>query len=116
GRVCGRGPPRRPDEMSSSDDGLASRASPARARSLFTVRAAISSAVSSVSPRSRSPSLMCSYWRSRLSDHDLMGAGVGGMEAASFVANELVFLSGLPSNGDGQTVAGLKWSLDVPAF
>ena len=45
---------------------LDSAASPARARSLFTVRAAISLAVSRLSPRSRSPSLMCSYWRSRL--------------------------------------------------
>ena len=51
--------------MSSVDDRLDSLASPARARSLLTVRAAISSAVSSLSPRSSTPSLMCSYWRSR---------------------------------------------------
>src|SRR4051794_26341295 len=40
--------------------------SPCRARSLLTVRAAISSAVSSPSPRSRSDSFTCSYWRPRL--------------------------------------------------
>ena len=38
-----------------------SRASPLRARSLFTVRAAISSAASSDPPRSSTESLMCSY-------------------------------------------------------
>src|SRR5512139_2406328 len=46
----------------SLDDVLAS---PLLARSLFTVRAAISSASSSDEPRSRSESLMCSYWRAR---------------------------------------------------
>src|SRR4249919_2885275 len=66
GPLCERNPPRRPDEMSSVEVRLDSLASPARARSLLTVRAAISSAVSSLSPRSRSPSLMCSYCRSRL--------------------------------------------------
>jgi hypothetical protein len=40
--------------------------SPDCARCLFTVRAAISSARSSPTPRSRSESLMCSYWRFRL--------------------------------------------------
>src|SRR5438270_12395697 len=50
-----------------------SLASPDRARSLFTVRAAISSAVSSLRPRSRSPSLMCSYCRSRLELHAFCG-------------------------------------------
>ena len=45
-------------------------ASPARARSLLTVRAAISSATSSVAVLvSSRPSLMCSYWRSRLALH-----------------------------------------------
>src|SRR5689334_12122868 len=52
--------------MSSVDVLLFWSASPERARSLLTVRAAISSAVSSSRPRSSSPSLMCSYWRSRL--------------------------------------------------
>src|SRR5438477_12931330 len=52
--------------MSSSEVRLACLASPARARSLLTVRAAISSAFSSPMPRSRKPSLMWSYWRSRL--------------------------------------------------
>ena len=44
---------------------LLSSASPCRARSLLTVRAAISSATLSLRPRSSRPSLMCSYWRSR---------------------------------------------------
>ena len=48
-------------------------ASPARARSLFTVRAAISSALSSDVPRSSRPSLMCSYWRSRFALQALGG-------------------------------------------
>jgi hypothetical protein len=58
-------PPRLPEEMSSRESRDASRASPCRARSLFTVRAAISSARSSEAPRSRADSLMCSYWRAR---------------------------------------------------
>ncbi len=41
-------------------------ASPARARSLFTVRAAISVARCSESPRFSNPAFICSYWRSRL--------------------------------------------------
>jgi hypothetical protein len=61
GPRCDRNPPRRPEEMSSTEARLAVRASPERARSLFTVRAAISSAVSSERPCSRRPSLMCSY-------------------------------------------------------
>src|SRR4051812_14624851 len=52
--------------MSFTELRLAWRASPWRARSLLTVRAAISSATSSERPRSSRPSLMCSYWRSRL--------------------------------------------------
>src|SRR5918996_1979804 len=59
-------PPRRPDEMSvfeSRDDSLAS---PLRARSLLTVRAAISSARSSDEPRSLSDSFTCSYCLARL--------------------------------------------------
>ena len=48
-----RNPPRRPDEMSSRERRDDSFASPARARSLFTVRAAISSALSSDAPWSR---------------------------------------------------------------
>ena len=64
-RVPERSPPRRPDEMSvreSRDDVFAS---PARARSLLTVRAAISSPCPPTVPRSSRLSLMCSYWRSR---------------------------------------------------
>ena len=55
------------------DVGLAVRASPERARSLLTVRAAIYSAVSSERPWSSRPSLMCSYWRSRLLLHACCG-------------------------------------------
>src|SRR6266511_4232017 len=71
-----RRPPRRPDEMSSVDVRLFSLDSPRRARSLFTVRAAISSAVSSLRPRFSSPLLMCLYWRSRLSLHWFRGIAV----------------------------------------
>src|SRR4051812_24761843 len=42
------------------------RDSPLRARSLFTVRAASSSARDPDAPRSFALSLMCSYWRARL--------------------------------------------------
>jgi hypothetical protein len=42
------------------------RASPLLARSLFTVRAAISFARPVEAPRFFALSLMCSYWRSRL--------------------------------------------------
>ena len=51
----------RPEEMSRVDVLLAVFVSLARARSLFTVLAAISSAVSSDRPCSRSPALMCLY-------------------------------------------------------
>src|SRR5579859_5267155 len=51
--------------MSCIDVRLAVLASPDRARSLFTVRAAISSARLVLSPRSMALSLMCSYCRSR---------------------------------------------------
>src|SRR4051812_36377318 len=46
------------------EERLAVFASPERARSLFTVRAAISSARSVDSPRFFALVLMCSYWRS----------------------------------------------------
>jgi hypothetical protein len=49
--LCERNPPRLDEEMSSIEDRLAVRASPERARSLLTVRAAISSAVLVLSPR-----------------------------------------------------------------
>src|SRR5271170_7580893 len=52
--------------MSSVEVGLDWLASPARARSLLTVRAAISSARSSGRPWDLSPLLMWSYWRWRL--------------------------------------------------
>src|SRR5687767_2502025 len=59
--------------MSLVDVRLDCLASPARARSLLTVRAAISSALSSLLPRFFSPSLMCSYCRSRLEFHACWG-------------------------------------------
>src|SRR3954452_18636536 len=65
--------------MSLVEDRLAVFASPARARSLFTVRAAISSAVSSSSPRSSRPSLMWSYWRSRLLLQACCGIGLASL-------------------------------------
>src|SRR4029079_18386313 len=52
--------------MSSRESRDDSLASPWRARSLLTVRAAISSAVSSAFPPARRESLMCSYCRARL--------------------------------------------------
>jgi len=51
--------------MSRVEVGELVRVSPERARSFWTVRAAISSAVRSDAPLSRSLCLMCSYWRAR---------------------------------------------------
>jgi hypothetical protein len=59
------------------EDSLAVLDSPERARSLLTVRAAISSARAVLSPRSSALSLMCSYCRSRF------GLDPLGMPAAS---------------------------------
>ena len=59
--------------MSAVEVLLVSSASPLRARSLLTVRAAISSASSSERPRSSSPSLMWSYCRSRFLLHACWG-------------------------------------------
>src|SRR4051794_20036966 len=53
------------------------RDSPLRARSLFTVRAAISSARSSEAPWSSSLSLMCSYWRARFVPSLTPRGGIG---------------------------------------
>src|SRR4029079_15925365 len=64
--VCERLPPRCPDDTSLIDERLAVFDSPARARSLFTVRAAISSARSVETPRRVALALMCWYCRSRL--------------------------------------------------
>src|SRR6185436_886110 len=58
---------RRPDDMSCTEDFEAVRDSPLRARSLFTVAAAICLARFVDAPRSFALSLMCSYCRSRLS-------------------------------------------------
>src|SRR5581483_10218491 len=58
-----RMPPRRDDDMSSVELRDAVRDSPERARSLLTVRAAISFARESDLPCLRSLSLMCSYCR-----------------------------------------------------
>ena len=60
-------PPRRPDEMSRVDEREDVLASPLLARSLLTVRAAISLARFVDLPCCLALSLMCSYWRSRLS-------------------------------------------------
>src|SRR5437868_67033 len=59
-------PPRREADMSFVELRDRVRVSPLRALSLFTVRAAISSARPVEVPRLRWPCLMCSYWRSRL--------------------------------------------------
>lgn len=64
--MCDRRPPRRPDEMSSIELRLSASASPDLARSLFTVRAAISFARPRLTPRCSSLSLTCSYCPSRL--------------------------------------------------
>src|ERR1700722_6150131 len=59
--------------MSSVEVLLFVRDSPLRARSLLTVRAAISSATSFERPSLSSLSLMCSYWRSRFLLHVWVG-------------------------------------------
>src|SRR3954462_1811278 len=56
--------------MSRVDERELSFASPFRARSLLTVRAAISFARLVERPCFFSASLMCSYWRSRLALHE----------------------------------------------
>src|SRR5687767_9959284 len=53
------------------------RDSPERARSLFTVRAAISSARSSERPCSLALCLTCSYWRARLVPFLIPRGGMG---------------------------------------
>jgi hypothetical protein len=53
-------------------------ASPDCARCLLTVRAAISSALSVLAPRSLAESLMCSYWRSRFALFNPRG-GMGSL-------------------------------------
>ena len=92
GRACGPagscgdsgyrpvGPTRCPRGTASTD----SLASPFRARSLFTVRAAISSAVSSDSPRSRAESLMCSYWRARFVPFSTPRGGMARLSSVDF--------------------------------
>ena len=83
--------------MSSIEDRLRWRASPARARSLFTVRAAISSASSSDEPRSSRPSLMCSNWRSRFGDQ--AGCGISSLRCG-FVR---------PDRAGRSTTFGVAW-------
>src|SRR5438105_2776707 len=68
-----RFPPRRPGETSVRESREDCRASPERALSLLTVRAAISLARFVDAPRSRALSLTCSYCRSRLPDHACCG-------------------------------------------
>src|SRR5690606_19703843 len=72
-RLPERLPPRRCGDMSLTDVLLFCRDSPDRARFLFTVRAAISSARSSLVPFFFAPDLMCSYCRSRFLDHACCG-------------------------------------------
>src|SRR2546421_1081795 len=73
-------PPRRPEEMSPVEVLLARRDSPVRARSLFTVRAAISSATPGGRPRVRRPSFTCWYCRSRLLPQACCGIGASFSE------------------------------------
>src|SRR5262245_35549896 len=80
--------------MSFVDVLLLLRASPERARSLLTVRAAISPARLLLCPRRLALSLMCSYWRSRFR---LDPAGISA-----------TFLGQVPPAGGG--------NLDVMAF
>src|SRR5436190_5474075 len=68
-----RRPPRRPEEMSRTEILERCRASPDLARSLLTVRDAISLASDSLRPRSFSSVLMWSYCRSRFAFHDCCG-------------------------------------------
>ncbi|HXZ70112.1 MAG TPA: hypothetical protein VEH31_04460, partial [Streptosporangiaceae bacterium] len=63
---CERCPPRRDDDMSRVEVRLADLASPDRARSLFTVRAAISLARPVLSPRRFALASTWRYCRSRL--------------------------------------------------
>ena len=74
---CDRWPPRRDEDMSRIDVRLAVFDSPALARSLLTVRAAISSARLVLWPRCFALALMCSYCRSRF------GLDPRGMTATS---------------------------------
>jgi len=74
--VCECKPPRRSGEGPRSELGLAASDSPLRARSLLTVAAAMRSAIASSSPRCSRLSLMCSYWRSRLSVHFAFGMSI----------------------------------------
>src|SRR5438132_8299882 len=62
-------PPRFPEDMSLRESREDDFASPLRARSLLTVRAAISFARLVEAPRFLAPSLTCSYCRSRLLLH-----------------------------------------------
>src|SRR5690242_3906395 len=98
--------------MSSIDERLAVRASPERARSLFTVRAAISSAVSSSSPRSSALSLMCSYWRSRLALQARCGMGVlpsrGGWRACGRTGPRGPFRGPAGAGGSQWSVVGRR--------
>src|SRR5690242_1382637 len=105
--VCDRLPPRCPDETSLIDDRLAVFDSPARARSLFTVRAAISSARLVEPPRFLTLSLMCSYCRSRL-----------GLDPAGMVASFASVVLQIPGTRADQTsracpgAAAGHWSRD----
>src|SRR5215208_2457513 len=77
--------------MSRVEDREVVRASPDRARSLLTVRAAISSARSVETPFSLALSLMCSYWRARFVP---FFTPRGGMQAPFLAVFQLVPRSG----------------------
>src|SRR5687767_965800 len=66
--VCDRLPPRCPEDTSFTEERRAVLDSPWRARSLLTVRAAISSARSVDSPRFLALALMCLYCRFRFGE------------------------------------------------
>lgn len=87
---CDRSPPRLPEEMSRVDALLVVRDSPDRARSLFTVLAAISVARSGLSPRSFALSLMCSYCRSRFG---LDPRGTAGLPSQNSTSNYVVAIA-----------------------
>src|SRR6185437_13450618 len=84
-----RWPPRRPEEMSCVELREAVCDSPERARSLFTVRAAISSARSVDAPRDLTDSLTASYWRARLVPFFTPRGGIALCQPFGFVLAQI---------------------------
>src|SRR5262245_33174272 len=87
--------------MSLTDERLAVFASPDRARSLFTVRAAISLARPVDAPRFFALALMCSYCRSRFG---LEPAGMTSSRLRTALEDSPVRLAGNASLGSGGRV------------